>query len=105
MENQTARLAIFDGVFCTGRATRTVWKRVVLLPSLPPSLRSQWPAVTSTQPILRAGSHLQTFPPCDVCHEANFDEEVSHVEPCKIRDNSGPCGPPGWCGEGNRVRL
>ncbi len=26
MENQTERLAIFNEVFCTGGATRTVWK-------------------------------------------------------------------------------
>jgi hypothetical protein len=27
MENQTAQLAIFDGVFCTGRATRSLFRR------------------------------------------------------------------------------
>jgi hypothetical protein len=30
VENQTERLAIFDVDFCTGRATRTVWKRADL---------------------------------------------------------------------------
>ena len=30
MENQTERLAIFNEVFCTGGATRTVWKRADL---------------------------------------------------------------------------
>src|SRR5260370_26307036 len=99
MENQTARLAIFDGVFCTGWATRTVGRGAPCCRRRHVAkVRPQCLAVTSTQPILKAGSHLQTFPPCGVCHEANFNEEVSHVEPCKIRGGSGPCGRPGHCG-------
>jgi predicted ATPase len=69
--NQTTRLAIFDGIFCTGRATHTVWKRASCCRRCHAAkLRSQCPAVESTQPILRARSHLQAFPSCGVCHEA-----------------------------------